>query len=209
MQDPISLNPNQQVGNKKDRTAIIVVIFVLVILIGSFLVFRQSEKTTQKKATVVQKIEPSPTEKPKIDKSSIKIQVLNGTGTPGQAGTAVDALTKAGYSADNIKAANAKTYDNTVTTITAKDGFADVATDIRDTLKSTFNDVVIDSTHLDKTSEFDIVVVTGGKIFQEATPTTSATSTPSDTSTPSPTTTSPTDTPTFTPTPISTPTPTP
>ncbi len=201
MQEPISLNPNQQTGNKKDRTAIIVVIFVLVILIGGFLVFRQSNKSVQKKSAVVQKTQLSPTEKPKIDKSSVKIQVLNGTGTPGQAGIAIDALKKAGYNPDNIKAANAKTYDNKVTTITARDSFDDVASDIKDTLKANFNDIVIDSTHLDKTSEFDIVVVTGGKIFQEATPTTSATSTPSDSPTPSPTTTTPTLTPSPTPTP--------
>src|SRR5437763_8547251 len=53
----------------------------------------------------------------------LKIQVQNGTGTPGQAGTAVEAIKKAGYNSDNIKTANATNFNNSSTTISAKAGF--------------------------------------------------------------------------------------
>lgn len=195
MIDPISLNSNKQGRSKKK--AIIVFIVIVVAIIGGILFLRQSKKTEQPEVTVTGTKEPTPTEKPKIDKSSVKAQVLNGTGTPGQAGIVVEALKKAGYNPDNIKTANAKDFNNTVTTITAKDGFDDVANDVKDALKTTFDKIEIDSTPLDKNSEFDIIVTTGGKKFEEATPT------------PSPTTEAPTITPTPTLTPTSSPTPTP
>lgn len=194
--------PNQQEGSKKKKTAIIVFIVIIAAIFGGMLLLRQPKKTEQSKTDLIEKKEPSPTEKPEIDKKSVKIQVLNGTGTPGQAGTAVEILKKTGYNPDNIKTANADEFNNTVTTISAKDGFDDVASDVKDALKTTFDEIKIDSTPLDKDSEFDIVVTTGGKKFEEATPT----PTQGPTSTP---TTEATTTPTPTLTPTSSPTPTP
>ena len=200
MIDTVSPYLNQQGASKnKNIGVIIVVIIIIVALVGAVLILRQPKKTEPTKVAVVEKKAPSPTEKPKIDKKTVKFQVLNGTGTPGQAGTAVEALKKAGYSSDNIKTDNAEEFNNTVTTIEAKDGFADVATDVKNALKTTFDEINIDSTHLDKGSEFDIVVTTGGKIFKEATPTTSKI-------TPTTSSVSPTEGPTNTPAPTSTPT---
>ena len=204
MIDPISLNSNQQGSNQKKKIPIIIgIVFVVAALVGGILMLRQPKKTDQTKVSVVEKKEPSPTKKPKIDKDLVKIQVLNGTGTPGQAGLAVEALKKAGYNPDNIKAANAEDFDNTVTSITAKDGFDDVASDVKDALKTTFDEIKIDSTNLDEDSEFDIIVTTGGKIYEEATPTTNPTN-PDVSPTQSPTATI-----TLTPSPTSSPTPTP
>lgn len=112
--------PSQQNKSKKTKQTIVVGMVVLVaVLIGLLLFIQQSKKTNENKPIVVEKIEPSPTEKPKIDKATVKIQVLNGTGTPGQAGLAVKALEDAGYSTDNIKSSNAEKYDNLTTRITA------------------------------------------------------------------------------------------
>lgn len=206
MVDPISFNSNQQGRSKKKKIAIIIgIVFVVAALVGGILMLRQPKKTDQTKVPVVEKKEPSPTEKPKIDKNSVKVQVLNGTGTPGQAGIVVEALKKAGYNPDNTKAANAKDFNNTVTTITAKDGFEDIASDVKDALKTVFDEINIDPSKLDEKSEFDIIVVTGGKKF-EMTPTT--TITPTQNPTPSPTSTTTTPTPTPTPTSTTTPTPT-
>jgi len=199
MADPISFNPNQQGSSKKKKTTVFVVIVIVAAIIGGIFLLRQPKKTEPPEVTVTVTKGPSPTEKPKIDKTSVKVQVLNGTGTPGQAGTAVEALKKAGYSSDNIKTANAKEFDSTITTITAKDGFDDVANDIKNVLKTTFDEIEIDSTSLNEENEFDIVVTTGGKKFEEATPTPGPTSAEI-TSTPTPT-----STPTLTPTPTPTP----
>ena len=196
--DPTSSYLNPQRGNKNNKMAVIVgVVIIVAVIIGGTFLLQKTKKTDQTKITVVENKQPSPTEKPKIDKSTVKIQVLNGTGTPGQAGTAVEALKKAGYNPDNIKTANAKDFNNTVTTITAKNGFDEVASGVKDALKTTFDEIKIDAALLDKDSEFNIVVTTGGKKFEEVTPTTSITNSP----TPSPTTITPTLTPSPTPTP--------
>ena len=149
---------------------------------------------SQKEAVVVENKMPSPTPLPKIDKKTVKIQVQNGTGTPGQAGIVVKALEDAGYSSDNIKTGNADKFDNSTTSITARDNFEEIVNDIKEVLKSTFDKITVVSPNLDKDSEFDIVVVTGGKIFESVTPTTSVSPTPSLTTTPT-TTPSPTPTP--------------
>ncbi|MFH0979561.1 MAG: LytR C-terminal domain-containing protein [Candidatus Roizmanbacteria bacterium] len=204
MIDPISYNPSEQpITMRKKNPSLIIMIIIILVLVSGFYIIKQSNKIKETKTTVAENKEPSPTEKPKIDKKSVKIQVLNGTGTPGQAGVAVEVLKKAGYNPDNIKTANADEFNNTITTIATKDGFADVASDIKDALKTTFDEIKIDSTLLDKDSEFDIVITTGGKKFEEATPT----PTLNPTSSPTSAATTPTSTPTLTPT--STPTPTP
>jgi len=201
MTESITFNPNQTVSSKKKKTNMIIMMVVIVaVVIGGIVIIRQPKKTEQAKSATENK-EPSPTKKPNINKKTVKIQVLNGTGTPGQAGIAVTALKKAGYNTDNIKTANADNFDSTITAIKTKDGFADVASDIKDALKTTFDDINIDSASLEDESEFDIIVTTGGEKFEATTPTTSVSPTNSEDST--------TPTPTVTPTPTSTPSPTP
>ncbi len=202
MIEPVSPYLNQPGEGKNNKKTIMVgVVIVIAILIGAFLMLRQSRETEETKVAVSVTTEPSPTEKPKIDKKTVKIQVLNGTGTPGQAGTAVKALEESGYDPDNIKTANAEEFDNTVTTIAAREGFEDTASDINNTLKTVFDKIRIESTQLDADSEFDIIVTTGGKIFEEATPTASKDVTPSPTTEATDTTPTPTLTSTPTPTP--------
>lgn len=184
----------QQPKSKKPMTALVISLIVLAALIGGFILMKQPKKVEEKKDIVVEEKGPSPTEKPKIEKSTVKIQVVNGTGTPGQAGVVVKALESAGYSADNIKTGNAENFDNATTSITARDNFEEIVNDIKSTLGSTFDKITVVSPNLNADSEFDIIVVTGGKAFVEATPTASVTTTETPTL-------SPTATPTLTPTP--------
>ncbi|MFA5136165.1 MAG: LytR C-terminal domain-containing protein [Patescibacteria group bacterium] len=191
---------NQQKKEKKTTAVIVAVVFVLVAaIIAGVLWARRPQNTAQvdtSPTVAVQETEPTPTEKPQIEKSSVTIQVLNGTGTPGQAGIVVDALEEAGYDTDNIKSGNADEYDYTETTISARSGFDEIVDDIRDTLEPTFENITFDSSELDDESEFDIVIVTGGEIYEAPTsaPSSSSTSSNSSSSPPSPT-TSPTPTP--------------
>ena len=192
----------QQGGSKKKKTGLMIGAgIVIAALIVGILAFRQPKWTDQTEVAVVEKKEPSPTEKPKIDKTTVNIQVLNGTGTPGQAGIAVEILEKAGYNPDNIKTDNAEEFNNTITTIDVKDGFSDVASDIKDALKTTFDEIKINSTYLNNDNEFDIVITTGGKKFEEVTPTTSTTPTQDPDLSPTNEVITTTPTPTLTPTP--------
>lgn len=193
-------NPIPQKTNKISPT-IVVGAVVLAVIIGTILIVARTKKPAEVKEqpeVVAETKEPTPTSKPKIDKKTVKIQVINGTGTPGQAGEVVTSLDEAGYDKENIKTGNADEFDNTTTTIEAKEGFEEIAKDIEKTLESTFDKITVKSTNLDNDSEYDIIVITGGKIY--ATPTPVATAAP---------TSGPTSTPTTTTTPTSTPTPTP
>jgi flagellar basal body-associated protein FliL len=204
MIDTISPYSNQQGKSNKKKTAVVIaVVLILAALVGGIFMLRQSKKTSPTKVAVVNQ-EPSPTEKPKIDKQTVKIQVLNGTGTPGQAGVAVADLVKAGYNLDNIKTANATDFNNTVTSLTARVGFEAIASDVSNALKTTFSEVSIETTPFDEKSGFDVIVITGGK-KAEVTPTTTVA--PSQNPSPSPTTT--TTAPTLTPNPTLSPTHTP
>jgi len=187
MEETIAPYQNPQFKKSKVNGTVWVVLFAIaVIVIGGFVLSRQQKKVPEaKKDVVVEKKEPSPTAKPKIEKSSVKIQVVNGTGTPGQAGIVVKSLEGTGYSADNIKTANAEKFTTLTTTITARTDFEEIVNNIKDVLKPTFEEVTVDSSNLNSDSEFDIVIVTGGKLFEAITATPSATVTPS--SSPSPT----------------------
>ena len=187
MEETIAPYQNPQFRKSKVNGTVWVVLFTIaVIVIGGFVLSRQQKKVPEaKKDVVVEKKEPSPTAKPKIEKSSVKIQVVNGTGTPGQAAIVVKALEGTGYSADTIKTDNAEKFTTLTTTITARTDFEEIVNDIKDVLKPTFEEVTVDSSNLNTDSEFDIVIVTGGKLFEVVTATPSATITPS--SSPSPT----------------------
>src|SRR3989339_2042516 len=119
MEPTVNSYPSQQKSNKM-LPMVVVGAVLLIAIIGSYLIIGQTKKTEEKKEqpeTKVEKNERTPTEKAKIDKSTVKIQVINGTGTPGQAGEVVKALVEAGYKADNIKTGNAEDFDNSTTTI--------------------------------------------------------------------------------------------
>ena len=190
--------PSQPKKSNKTMLFIIISVVLISALVGGYLLTRQPEKVEEKKETIIENKEPSPTEKPKIEKSSVKIQVINGTGTPGQAGVVVKALEDAGYSTENIQTGNSDEFDNSTTSITARDNFDEIVDNIKEVLKTTFEKITVISPNLDKDSEFDIIVVTGGKIFETPTPTESAAVTKIPTSSTSIT---PTVTPTLTPTP--------
>lgn len=201
MEEQVSFNPTQQVRGKKNKTPMIVgIVLIVVFLVIGIFMLRKSKKTDDIKDTVIKKEEVSPTEKVKIDKSAVKIQVLNGTGTEGQAGLVVTALKEAGFTADNLKTDNAEDFDHSVTTIVVKETISDLVDSLKDTLKSIFDEIEIETAYLDSDNEFDAIITTGGKkAEEEVTPTVSPTddSEPTITSTPSPSTTpAPTETPT-------------
>jgi len=185
------------------KPLIIGIILLAAVLAGVFFLTRKPANTVVNKVVVTQTQSPSPTEMPKIDKTTVKIQVVNGTGVAGQASTVIKALTDAGYNADNIKSTNATIFNNTITTVTGRTNFDVTANDIATILKSNFNNIAVSSAKLDDTNAFDIVVLTGGKMEATITPSSSSNSTSISSSSSSST------IPTSTPAPTVNPTPTP
>ncbi len=193
---PVS-TPVQSGGASNNNKKAIIIFVVIVLALIAVIFYLRQPKTTKKAESITptESREPSPTEKPEIDKDTVKIQVQNGTGTPGQAGKAVTLIKGAGYKEDNIKTANADEFGDTTTTVKAKEGFEDVANDIKDALEKEFDKVVIDSVAVDEDSDYDIIVVTGGNKYEDKEEEPAATTAPNPTATPAVTaTTAPTET---------------
>ncbi len=176
-------------GTKKKPTAVIVAVVVIVLLLlgGGIYFFTKGQKKSEP-TTDLSTVDTAPKETPtpEIDKSSVKVQVLNGTGTEGQAGKASDALKSAGFS--DIKTANASKLGNTKTTIQTKKEFASLTADIKSALDSDFDNVEINEDALTDDSDFDVIITTGGTApATESNESSSSAATTTPTVTPSPT----------------------
>ncbi len=104
---------------------------------------------------------PSPTPTPEIKKDTLKIKVLNGSGTVGKAGDVKTVMKDKGY--QDIITGNADTFDFTITEIAVKKGKeylgAQVKSDLSDYAKDAKVVVLDDKENAD-------VVVTVGKDFK-------------------------------------------
>lgn len=197
-------NPST-IHKKSKLPAIIIVSVILIGLLsgGYFFLSRNKESKTQEVAGAATTA-PTPTLPPtptSIDKKSVKIQVLNGTATPGQAGKVASLLKNAGYNPDNIKTGNSSST-LTTSSIGSKSQFGSIAEDMKNVLSSDFPGIDISSSSLGTDSDYDIVITTGGKKYVAPTAIPTVSSTPTSTTsgttdTPTPTTipTTPTATP--------------
>lgn len=138
-------------------------VLAILIILGFFLKSAVQSPMFQKPApTPTAKPTEAPTPTPTItakDKGLIKIQILNGSGTPGQAGQVKNSIVQLGYTSSNITTDNADSSDHKGTT--AEFG-ASVSKDERDeivkTLKNTFTDV---SEKDSSSANYDIIITTG------------------------------------------------
>lgn len=98
----------------------------------------------------------TPTPTPEFDKGQLSIQVLNGTGTPGQAGDVKETMNALGYT--EVETGNAESSENSTTTVVfSKKVPKSAQEEIVAELEKTFADV---SSSQDG-SESDIVITTG------------------------------------------------
>lgn len=99
----------------------------------------------------------SPTVEPLIDKTSIKIQILNGSGVEGQAGKIGEILKRIGFS--NVTTANTDNLGQKTTITYSKLIPKNLLTDITDAIKNDFPSPVLQEAT--KSTEFDIIITTG------------------------------------------------
>jgi hypothetical protein len=99
----------------------------------------------------------TPTPTPEFDKASLSVSVLNGTGTPGQAGQVKDIMSDIGYA--TIQTGNAESSDNTTTTVAFSSKVPkNIQEEIVTELKKTFSQV---TSSTDNSATTDIVITTG------------------------------------------------
>lgn len=185
-----SQTPKGKGGNKW-----IFIFLGLLILGGAGIFFFASQEATPKATPTpafgvvpVDEFTPEPvataTSEP-ADKADLTVEVLNGTGVPGEAGYLQGKLKELGF--ENIEVGNADSTDNTDTTVTfSKSLSQSVQDEVKKELEGIYKKVVVKTS---STQDSDIVIITGLRGSQTSKP--SSTSTPKATtsasSTPSPT----------------------
>ena len=206
--------PEQKEPKKFSKKPIVIIVIFLLLALGGWWLFsgrnKESSLVEDEEASTPTpfKEESTPTPKVEIDRAAVKIQVLNGTGITGGAGTLKGSLEKVGYS--QIDVGNASPQSFTATEVLfGEDVTASVKADIGKILEELYQDVEVKEKSLPK---YDIRITTGYPKGYSASPT----SKPKITLTPSPAATSttptakpPTGSPTVAPTRTATPTPTP
>lgn len=105
----------------------------------------------------------TPTPEVKVDLTTYSVNILNGSGTPGEAGVVKNLLVAVGFATDKLKTANAGSYDFKSTEIQVK---ADVPTAVTDAVIKSLSDkytVEVQKENLASTSPYQIVVTVGSK----------------------------------------------
>jgi len=101
--------------------------------------------------------QPSPTAKPLTNKSTIKIQILNGSGVEGQAGKLSNLLKEVGYK--NITTGNTDNLNQRTTIVYNKLIPEDILADITSAIENDFPDPTLQEAS--QSAEFDILITTG------------------------------------------------
>lgn len=162
--------PMQQKSGNPLLWILIPGIFLLGALLGGIVFYQKGinqgetqTPTPEASATPVASIAPSASPLSKADLQKYPINVENGSGIPGAAGTAKDLLTKAGFKVSGT--GNAPTYDYTDTIIEAKsDVPAAFLAQLKDTLSKNYS--VGTNVTLKDSSPDEVVVIVGSSKAQ-------------------------------------------
>jgi hypothetical protein len=166
------VNKPTQKGEKKGFKVFLIILLVLsflAILAGGFIYYQKNISNKSGKATPTETPKPqvttaaeSPTpEASEVSLSDYNVQVLNGSGIPGEAGNAKDLLSDLDF--NKVDTGNADNYDYTDTEVSLKEDVPNqVYDDIKDKLDSTYTVVKSDSSVLDSSS-YDVIIIVGTK----------------------------------------------
>lgn len=148
---------------KKLLPVVLVVAGGLFLIGGGLSVYRRAisnrqEEELQPIPTPIE--EATPTPEPEFDRAELKIQVLNGTGTPGVAGEAADFLENKGY--QNVKTGNADSYEYDETIIQIKEEKADFLDQLRDDLTDEYV-LAAETETLEEDADFDVIIILGAE----------------------------------------------
>lgn len=97
----------------------------------------------------------------KVDYTKLTLNILNGTGIPGEAGKIADLIKSLKFK--SVKSGNADSFDYTVTTIKVKKDLSSKIFDDINALISNQYSAKISDTPLDATSAYDVVIIVGPK----------------------------------------------
>jgi hypothetical protein len=189
-------------GKKAKPWVIVLMLLAIVLMVGGILYFlgsrgQNAEPSPSPEGQIesVATFEPEPTETPMpVNKEEISIQILNGTGIPGEATYLQGQLRDLGFTEIEVGNADKQDYEDTQVTYSS-DVSSEAMDELTSELESIFQNV---DTSRGSVGSYDIQIITGLRKGQ--TPKPAATATPKATTTPTPT-----SSPTASPTPTATP----
>lgn len=166
--DPVNPGIEQANGSSflGNKTLLIVGVVVLTLLgLGGGFWYWQGKKAEQELAQAT--VEPTPTATPqaavseKPDLTEYKVQVLNGSGTPGEAGRAQELLETEGF--EGVETGNAKSFAYKLTQIYTQKDTPDEVVEVAK--KALVEKYALEEAikFLDKSSDFDIQITVGSQ----------------------------------------------
>jgi hypothetical protein len=170
------VNKPTEKGNKKGFKIVLIILLLLsffAILVGGFLYYQKNisnkEEGTEANPTPTVEVKISPTETPATDSgkisevklSNLNVQILNGSGIPGQAGEVKELISSLNFK--KIDTGNADNYDYADTEVSIKDSVpSSVYDQIKTKLESIYT-VVESKDAVSTTSSYDVIINVGTK----------------------------------------------
>lgn len=155
-------------SNKGKNIILFLVVFLLVAIISALFYFFSTGALKFEQKEKEQEVAPTeaPTEAPtpvpvELDRAQFSVQVLNGSGVSGAAGSMETILEELGY--EDIEVGNADNSDYQNVTIQIKEEFEEFAQLIDKDLSEQYT-VNEDYEILEEDSEFDVVIIVGSEI---------------------------------------------
>lgn len=153
--------------NFKSFFVIMVVLALLGAMVGG-VVYYQRNVVPREGVSITETKEETPTPEPtpappEVDLKELTVNILNGSGTKGEAGRAKDLIVKAGFEGDKVKTGNAGSYDHKETEVQLKEGQAEAVFEkIKEALSKDY-EVVKSDTLLKKDSSYEVVIIVGSR----------------------------------------------
>lgn len=178
--------PNASEPKKSGNGKIVILVVVILLILGGATWYLMSQKeetiefTNDMVTPMTAEETPIPMEEKKVDKSTLKLQVMNGTGTPGDAGKLEKALNDLGYS--EVATGNADNYDYKIAEVTFASDFPENYRDeVLESLNKIYSEVKIGNESL---GDFDAILITGSPKGSKSTVTPKPTTKPTSNLTP-------------------------
>lgn len=164
---PESITPHEQIVVKESsfnpaglfKLLGISLLFAVLFFAGFVYLDQNGTQSPSNESVTEPKPTPTVVAENTILKEELTVQVLNGTGTPGQAGEVESILTDAGFI--NIEVGNAEEQDNQVTTVVVSSQVSEEdREELQSELESYFSEVELTES-IEEGPDFDIVITTG------------------------------------------------
>lgn len=154
--------------NFKVIVLIIIILAILGAVVGGIFYYQKGVVTKVELTPTPSEEEPTPVAEPTkseetLDLKKYSVNVLNGSGTAGEAGKVKDLIAVSGFDSEKVSTGNASSYDfKSTEVVVKKDTPSEVFEKIKEALSKDY-EVVKSDTELPDSSKYDVVITVGTK----------------------------------------------